>query len=61
MTKPPGAGSGVSPYELGWKRCNTCDVWVHTDEIVHDVCGKRLRFGPNDKKSHEKLLRRKQP
>jgi hypothetical protein len=59
MCKPVGAGSGVSPYALGWKRCSTCDVWVLTEEVVHDLCGKRMRCGPNDKLSHEKLLRRK--
>lgn len=40
---------------MGYKRCNTCEVFLDWDGRCCPCCGYQLRVKPRDKKLKEKL------
>jgi len=52
--KPP---QGMSRYEAGQKRCNSCDIYTEWNGFWCPCCGGvRLRVAPRHRKLKEKVL-----
>jgi len=56
MTRPAGLLNGSKPYELGYRYCTVCNMWVSPEitGLYHKVCGRKMRASTLDKNAKKK-------
>ena len=48
-------GGRTSPYSLGYRRCNVCEIYIKTEKIRCPCCSSQLKKLPKNQKAKEKI------